>query len=82
MLLDIGKAPITKKPQLLPIILKQILHNGVMYGPINIEMISDIHVHVRNRLHLTKLQCMDEGKSFDHTCEYHNFFENLMFLFR
>ena len=31
-------------PQLLPIILKQILRNGVIYGPINIEIISNIHV--------------------------------------
>ena len=30
--------------QLLPIILKQILHKGVIYGPINIEMISNIRV--------------------------------------
>ena len=31
-------------PQLLPIILKHILHNGVIYGPINIELVSNIHV--------------------------------------
>ena len=31
-------------PQHLPIILKQILHNGVIYWPIDIEIISNMHV--------------------------------------